>query len=418
VWGGKVSTSARRVVVTGIGLVSPCGNSVEESWRNILSGTSGIDRITAFDVSGYASQIGGEVKNFDPLQFMDKKEARRTDRSVQLALAAATEAMQGIEKEKCDTERFGTIIGSGIGGITTFEEQHSVLLEKGPSRISPFFIPMMISDMAAGQVSIRFGLKGPNFGTVSACASGGHAISDAFMYIKSGHANAMLTGGTEATISQMALGGFCSLKALSTRNDDPKRASRPFDKERDGFVMSEGAGLIVLEELEHAKARGATILAELIGNGLTGDAYHITQPVPGGTGAVGAMRMALEIAGIEPGEVDYINAHGTSTFYNDRVESEAIRSVFGEATDGCRVSSTKSVTGHLLGAAAALEFIACVMALREGVIPPTANLENLDPECKLNHVRNEPEKSDLEIVMSNSFGFGGHNVSLILKKYE
>jgi 3-oxoacyl-[acyl-carrier-protein] synthase II len=416
--GGKVSTSARRVVVTGVGLVSPCGNSVEESWRNILSGTSGIDRISAFDVSGYASQIGGEVKNFDPLQFMDKKEARRTDRSVQLALAAATEAMQRFDAVKNTTERFGTIIGSGIGGITTFEEQHSVLLARGPSRISPFFIPMMISDMAAGQVSIRFGLNGPNFGTVSACASGGHAISDAYMYIRSGHADAMLTGGTEATISPMALGGFCSLKALSTRNDDPKRASRPFDKERDGFVMSEGSGMIILEELEHARARGATILAELIGNGLTGDAYHITQPVPGGTGAVGAMKMALEFAGIEPGKVDYINAHGTSTFYNDRVESEAIRTVFGETMDGCKVSSTKSVTGHLLGAAAALEFIACVMALREGVIPPTANLENLDPECKLNHVSNEPEKSDLDIVMSNSFGFGGHNVSLILKKYE
>jgi 3-oxoacyl-[acyl-carrier-protein] synthase II len=412
-----VSTNARRIAVTGIGLVSPCGNSVEESWRNILSGTSGIDRITAFDVSNFASQIGGEVKDFDPLRFMDKKEARRTDRSVQLALAAATEAMQGIEKEKCDTDRFGTIIGSGIGGIATFEEQHSVLIEKGPSRISPFFIPMMISDMAAGQVSIRFGLKGPNFGTVSACASGGHAISDAFMYIRSGLADAMLTGGTEATISPMALGGFCSLKALSTRNDDPKRASRPFDKDRDGFVMSEGAGMIVLEELENAKARGATILAELIGVGLTGDAYHITQPVPGGMGAVGAMKTALEFAGVGPGEVDYINAHGTSTFYNDRVESEAIRAVFGETMDGCKVSSTKSVTGHLLGAAAALEFIACVMALREGVIPPTANLENLDPECKLNHVPNESEKSDLGIVMSNSFGFGGHNVSLVLKKY-
>ena len=412
-----VSTNARRVVVTGLGLVSPCGNSVEESWRNILSGTSGIDRITAFDVSAYASQIGGEVKNFDPLQFMDKKEARRSDRSVQLALAAATEAMQGIDHEKCDTERFGTIIGSGIGGITTFEEQHSVLIEKGPSRISPFFIPMMISDMAAGQVSIRFGLRGPNFCTVSACASGGHAISDAFMYIKSGHADAMLTGGTEATISKMALGGFCSLKALSTRNDDPKRASRPFDKDRDGFVMSEGAGMIILEELEHAKDRGATILAELIGVGLTGDAYHITQPVPGGMGAVRAMRMALEFSGLDPGEVDYINAHGTSTFYNDRVESEAIRTVFGSAMEGCKVSSTKSVTGHLLGAAASLEFIACVMALREGVIPPTANLENLDPECELNHVPNESEKSDLEIVMSNSFGFGGHNVSLVLKKY-
>jgi 3-oxoacyl-[acyl-carrier-protein] synthase II len=413
-----VSTNGRRVVATGIGLVSPCGNTVEESWGNIVSGNSGIDRITAFDASGYTSQIAGEVKSFDPLQFMDKKEARRTDRSVQLAMAAATEAMADISLGDDDKKRFGTIIGSGIGGITTFEEQHSVLLEKGPSRISPFFIPMMISDMAAGQVSIRFGLKGPNFGTVSACASGGHAISDSFMYIRGGFADMMLTGGTEATISPMALGGFCSLKALSSRNEEPQRASRPFDKDRDGFVMSEGAGIVILEELEHARARGATILAELVGMGLTGDAYHITQPVPGGVGAVEAMKMSLEFTGVKPEEVDYINAHGTSTFYNDRVESEAIRTVFGDAADKLKVSSTKSVTGHLLGAAAAVEFIVCIKALLEGVMPPTANLDNPDPECRLNHVPNRPEKRDLRTVISNSFGFGGHNVSLMLRKYE
>jgi 3-oxoacyl-[acyl-carrier-protein] synthase II len=413
-----VSKDGRRVVVTGLGLVSPCGNTVEESWKNIVSGISGIDKITAFDASQYSSQIAGEVKQFDPLQFMDKKEARRMDRSVQLAMAAAIEAMGDLTTNDYDGTRFGTIIGSGIGGITTFEEQHSVLLEKGPSRISPFFIPMMISDMAAGQVSIRFGLKGPNFGTVSACASGGHAISDSFLYIKNGFADMILCGGTEATISPMALGGFCSLKALSLRNDEPTRASRPFDTDRDGFVMSEGAGIIILEELEHAMARSATILGELIGIGLTGDAYHITQPVPGGVGAVGAMKMSLECAGMQPHEVDYINAHGTSTFYNDRVESEAIRTVFGDAVDTLKVSSTKSVTGHLLGAAAALEFIVCVKALMEGVMPPTANLDNPDPECRLNHVPNAPERRDLRIVLSNSFGFGGHNVSLMLRRYD
>ncbi|MCK4350090.1 MAG: beta-ketoacyl-ACP synthase II [Candidatus Krumholzibacteria bacterium] len=413
-----MSTNGRRVVATGIGLVSPCGNTVEESWRNILSGKSGIDRISAFDASAYDSQIAGEVKDFDPLEFMDKKEARRTDRSVQLAVASATEAMKGNGGEGIDKSRFGVIIGSGIGGIRTFEQQHSVLIERGPSRISPFFIPMMISDMAAGQVSIRFGLRGPNFATVSACASGGHALSDAFMYIKNGLADMMMAGGTEATISPMALGGFCSLKALSTRNDDPTRASRPFDKDRDGFVMSEGAGMIILEELEHAKTRGVPILAEMIGIGLTGDAYHMTQPTPGHIGAVAAMRMSLDYAGLKPGDIDYVNAHGTSTYHNDKNECEAILTVFGAPSNGLKVSSTKSVTGHLLGAAAALEFIACIKAMDEGVIPPTVNLENPDPACELNHVPNKAEKRELNIIISNSFGFGGHNVALILKKYE
>jgi 3-oxoacyl-[acyl-carrier-protein] synthase II len=413
-----VSTNSRRIVVTGLGLVCPCGNTVEESWENILSGRSGIDKISAFDASEYDSQIAGEVKGFDPHEFMEKKDARRADRSVQLAVAAATEAMSANGLDSVEKDRFGAIIGSGIGGIQTFEEQHTVLIERGPSRISPFFIPMMISDMAAGQVSIKYGLKGPNFGTVSACASGGHALSDAFMYIKNGLADIMVAGGTEATISPMALGGFCSLKALSTRNDDPTHASRPFDIDRDGFVMSEGAGIIILEELEHAKSRGATILAEMIGVGLTGDAFHMTQPPPGHTGAVAAMRMALEYAGLETGDVDYINAHGTSTFHNDKNECEAIRTVFGPPANGLKVSSTKSVTGHLLGAAAALEFIVCVKALIEGIIPPTANLENPDPDCELNHVTNGAEKAELDIILSNSFGFGGHNVALILKKYQ
>jgi 3-oxoacyl-[acyl-carrier-protein] synthase II len=400
-----------------MGLISPCGHSVEENWANISTGKSGVARIAAFDVSAYDSKIGGEVKNFNPERYIEKKEARRMDRSVQLALAAAAEAMAGIEGA-IEGERFGSIIGSGIGGILTFEQQHSVLVEKGPSRISPFFIPMMISDMAAGQVSIRYGLKGPNFGTVSACASGGHAICDSYMYIRNGYADAIITGGTEATISPMALGGFCSMKALSTRNDDPERASRPFDRDRDGFVMAEGSGLVILEELEHAKARGAAILAEVAGIGLSGDAYHMTTPPPGGVGAANAMRQALRFAGLEPERIDYVNAHGTSTAYNDKTESEAILSVFGPHAEKLRVSSTKSTHGHLLGAAAAIELITCIMAIREGLIPPTANLDNPDPECPLNHVPKVAVKQDLSRVMSNSFGFGGHNVSIVLARYE
>jgi 3-oxoacyl-[acyl-carrier-protein] synthase II len=412
-----VSASTRRVVVTGMGLISPCGHSVAENWANISTGKSGIARIAAFDVSAYDSKIAGEVKKFDPERYMDKKEARRMDRSVQLALAAAAEAMTGIEGTIAG-ERFGSIIGSGIGGILTFEQQHSVLVEKGPSRISPFFIPMMISDMAAGQVSIRYGLKGPNFGTVSACASGGHAICDSYMYIRNGYADAIVTGGTEATISPMALGGFCSMKTLSTRNDDPERASRPFDRDRDGFVMAEGSGLVILEELENAKARGATILAEVAGIGLSGDAYHMTTPPPGGIGAANAMRQALWCAGLEPERIDYVNAHGTSTAYNDKTESEAILAVFGPHAEKLRVSSTKSTHGHLLGAAAGIELITCVKAIREGLIPPTANLDNPDPECPLNHVPKVAVKHDLAYVMSNSFGFGGHNVSIVLARYE
>lgn len=400
-----------------MGLVSPCGDSVAENWANISAGKSGIARITAFDVSAFDSQIGGEVKNFDPERYIDRKEARRMDRCVQLAIAASVEAMAGIEGTIA-SERFGTIVGSGIGGILTFEQQHTVLMEKGPTRVSPFFIPMMISDMAAGQISIRYGLRGPNFGTISACASGGHAICDSYMYIKNGFADAILTGGTEATISQMALGGFCSMKALSTRNDDPERASRPFDKDRDGFVMSEGSGLLVLEELSHAKARGAAILAEIAGIGLSGDAYHITTPVPGGVGAANAMKQALWSAGLKPEDVDYINAHGTSTAYNDKTESDAIVGVFGAHAEKVRVSSTKSTHGHLLGAAAAIELITCVKAIGEGLIPPTANLDNPDTECPLNHVPKVAVKKDLVNVMSNSFGFGGHNVSIVLRKFE
>ncbi|MBD3179284.1 MAG: beta-ketoacyl-ACP synthase II [Candidatus Latescibacteria bacterium] len=408
--------SKRRVVVTGMGLISPCGKSVEESWNNIREGNSGIDLIKAFDVSEYRSQIGGEVKEFDPADYIDKKQAKRMDRYSQLGVAASRELAGMVGLEGMDNERVATIIGSGIGGISTFEKQHGRLVKMGPNKISPFFIPMMISDMVAGLISIEYGLKGPNYTSVSACASGGHAIASAFMSIKNGYADAAVTGGAEATISPMALGGFCSMKALSTRNDNPQAASRPFDRDRDGFIMAEGSGLIFLEELEHARLRGAEIYAELVGVGMTADAYHMTSPVPGGGGAVRSMKMALNDSGLEAGDIDYINAHGTSTPYNDPAESEAIRTVFGEE-GRVLVSSTKSTTGHLLGAAAGLEAVVSVMALREGIVPPTINLENVDEKCRLNHVP-EAREFDLNTVISNSFGFGGHNVSLVFTRYN
>jgi len=408
-------SAGKRVVITGRGLISPCGKTVEENWKNISAGKSGIDRISAFDVSDYSSQVGGEVKDFDPSDYMDNKEAKRMDRFSQLAVAAAEELVKDIDLDSIDGDQVATIIGSGIGGIKTFETQHERYLNRGPSRISPFFIPMMISDMVSGLVSIRYGFRGPNFTTVSACASGGHAIATAYMIIKNGYSRAAVTGGAEATISPMALGGFCSMKALSTRNDEPRKASRPFDSGRDGFVMSEGSGLVMMEELEHAEARGAKIHAEVVGIGMTGDAYHMTSPSPGGEGAVRSMRMALEDAGLKPEQIDYINAHGTSTQYNDKTEAEAIRNVFGE--DGAvEVSSTKSTTGHLLGAAAGLEMIISTLAIEEGVMPPTANLENIEEDCRLNHIP-EAGKKDLNYVISNSFGFGGHNVSIVLKKF-
>ncbi len=407
----------RRVVVTGMGAVCPCGNSVRESWDNILAGRSGITGITAFDATGYSSQIAGEVRNFDPFDYIDRKEGKRMDRFVHLAIAASLEAMKGLDGTGFNGEDFATIIGSGIGGINTFETQHTNLIEKGPGRISPFFIPMMISDMASGLVSIRFGLKGPNFCTVSACASGGNAIASAFSLIREGYAEAAITGGAESTISPMALGGFSSMKALSTRNDSPSTASRPFDIERDGFVMAEGAGIVLLEELHHAMDRGAEIMGELAGVGMSGDAYHMTTPAPGGSGAIRAMKMALKNAGIEPGQVDYINAHGTSTQYNDKAESEAIVEVFG-TRETLHVSSTKSCTGHLLGAAAGIEIILCMKALENQTMPPTTNLDNIDPECAVNHVPNTAMKKELNYILSNSFGFGGHNVSLLLKRFE
>lgn len=412
-----MSAKERRVVVTGMGALTPCGNSVQESWDNIVAGRSGIAEITSFDVSGYSSRIGGEVKDFDPFEYIDRKEAKRMDRYSQLALAASTEATGGIDPESIDGDNFASIIGSGIGGIHTFETQHSNLVNRGPGKISPFFIPMMISDMASGLASIKYGFRGPNFSTVSACASGGNAIATSFMLIKNGYCEGSLTGGAEATISPMALGGFCSMKALTTRNDDPATASRPFDIGRDGFAMAEGAAIVLLEEMEHAKARGAEILAELVGVGMSGDAYHMTSPAPGGVGALKAMKMALSDADIQPESIDYINAHGTSTQYNDKAEAQAILELFGER-DSYRISSTKSSTGHLLGAAAGIEFIVCVKALQEQTIPPTANLFEIDPECRGNHVPCEAVSGKLDYVLSNSFGFGGHNVSLILKRFE
>ena len=412
-----MSTDSRRVVVTGMGVLSCCGKTVEENWKNVLAGEPGYDTITAFDASEYSSRVVGEVADFDPLEYIDRKEAKRMDRSSQLAMSASAEALRSLEGTDYNGNDIGTVIASGIGGIRTFEKQHSNYVNKGPSKISPFFIPMMIVDMSSGLVSIKYGLKGPNFATVSACASAGHGIATSFMMIKQGYAKAILTGGTEGTISPMALGGFCSMKALSTRNDDPKGASRPFDIDRDGFVMAEGAGLVLLEDLEYARARGAEIYGELAGVGMTGDAHHITSPAPGGAGAIESMRMALRDAGVEVDAIGYINAHGTSTQYNDRSEAEAIRTLFGE-TDGPHVSSTKSCSGHMLGAAAGFEFIMCINALLEQKIPPTANLENIDPECQLNHVPKKAIGKELEYVLSNSFGFGGHNVSLLLKKFE
>lgn len=384
----------------------------------MLSGRSAVSTIGSFDAAQFSSRIAAEIKQFDPAEFMDPKDAKRNDRSVQLAACAAGQCMAGIPLDQFDANKIGVVIGSGIGGISTFETQHRIMLERGPGKISPFFIPMMISDMSAGYLSIVYGLKGPNYGTVSACASGGNAIADACMLIRQGMADAVLTGGTEATVTPMALGGFCSMKALSTRNDEPERASRPFDLERDGFVMGEGAGILFIEELESARKRGARILAEISGIGLTGDAYHITSPAPNGEGASRAMRAALADAGANPEDVDYINAHGTSTQLNDANETAAIKDVFGEHACKVPVSSTKSVVGHLLGAAAAVELIVCILAIRDGVIPPTANLEKPDPACDLDYVPIRKRELPVTVALSNAFGFGGHNASIIVERYE
>ncbi len=411
----------RRVVITGVGVISPVGNDAETFWNSLLEGKSGVDKVTAFDASDYPTQIAAEVKNFDPEAFgIDKKEARRMDRYVQFAMAAAKMAIKdsGLEITEELAERTGVYIGSGIGGLGTWEEQHQVLLEKGPRRVSPFFIPMMIANMASGAVSMEFGAKGPTSSAITACATGTNAIGDAFRLIQHDHADVMITGGAEATILPMAFAGFCSMKAMSTRNEEPQKASRPFDTDRDGFVMGEGAGVVVLEELEHAKKRGATILAEVVGYGMSADAHHITAPSPGGEGAARCMKNALRDAGIEPTAVDYINAHGTSTPAGDIAETMAIKSVFGEHAYKLAVSSTKSMTGHLLGATGGVEAIACAFALRDQVLPPTINIESQDPECDLDYVPNQARKAKVDVAVSNTFGFGGHNATIVLKRYE
>ncbi|AGE21289.1 MULTISPECIES: beta-ketoacyl-ACP synthase II [Geobacillus] len=408
----------RRVVVTGIGAVTPLGNDAETTWKNIIAGQSGIDIVTRVNPDDFPAKVAAEVKDFDPSLFIDRREARKMDRFTQFAVAAALMAVKdaNLDIHESNAERVGVWIGSGIGGMETFEQQFEIFQQRGYRRVSPFFVPMMIPDMAAGQVSIILGAKGINSCTVTACATGANSIGDAFKVIQRGDADVMITGGTEAPITKMSFAGFCANTALST-NPDPKTASRPFDKNRDGFVMGEGAGIVVLEELEHALRRGAKIYAEIVGYGATADAYHITAPAPGGEGGVRAMRQALQDAGLKPEEIDYINAHGTSTEYNDKYETAAIKEVFGDHAYKLAVSSTKSMTGHLLGATGAVEAIFSVLAIRDGIIPPTINYETPDPECDLDYVPNEARKQDVRAVLSNSFGFGGHNATLIFKKY-
>jgi len=408
-----------RVVVTGMGVVTPIGLNVEESWRNALAGKSGVGSITYFDPSQYDTKIAAELKGFNPLNFLEKKEVNRMDPFTQYGMASAGMALtnSGLDLEKENRDRIGVIFGSGIGGMLTWHQQMQTYYENGPSRISPFFVPMMIADIAAGHISMRYKLKGPNYATTSACATSSHAIADAFMIIQRGDADVMFTGGSEAAITPMGIGGFNAMKALSTRNDEPEKASRPFDAKRDGFVMGEGSGLIILEELQHALNRGAKIYAELGGIGLTADAHHITAPAPGGEGAVRSMRLCLKDANLNPSDIDYINAHGTSTLFNDKTETQAIKTVFGEHVYKLHISSTKSMTGHLLGAAGAIEAIITVLAINNGVMPPTINYEFPDPECDLNYIPNKPIQKDVKAAISNTFGFGGHNASLLFKKY-
>jgi 3-oxoacyl-[acyl-carrier-protein] synthase II len=410
----------RRVVITGLGAVTSIGHNAEDFWKSCLEGKSGIETIASFDPAGFASQVAGEVRGFDATQFIDKKEARRMDRCVQFGIVASDMAIKdaSLDMSKADGNRIGCVVGSGIGGIATFETQHTTFLERGPSRVSPFFVPMMIIDMIPGMVSMRNGLKGPNFAVVSACASATHAMGVCLRIIQNGEADAMVTGGAEAAVTPMTVAGFSSMKALSTRNDDPPRASRPFDAERDGFVIGEGTGMFVFEELEHAKKRGARILAEVAGYGATGDAYHMTAPAPGGEGGVRSMKAAIADAGVDPSEVSYINAHGTSTPHNDKLETAAIKTVFGDAAPGIPISSTKSMIGHLLGAGGAVELVATVLSVRDGKVHPTVNLVNPDPECDLDYIPEGARDVDVRVALSNSFGFGGHNATLVLKKYE
>lgn len=414
----------RRVVVTGLGVISPVGNSLDKFWKSLLEGKSGVRRLTCFDPTYFTSKIAAEVRDFDPTPYLSSKELRRMDRFVQFAVVAAKMAFanSGMDLAKEDRARIGTLVGSGIGGLHTIEKEHTQFLslgpEKGPDRMSPFLIPMLIVNMAAGQISIALGLKGPNSAVATACATGNHAIGDAFRLIQHDDADVMVCGGSEAAITPMGFGGFCALKALSTHNDYPERASRPFDKNRDGFVIGEGSGIVVLEELTHAVKRNASIYCEIMGYGMSADAYHMTAPDPHGDGAIRCMINSLKDAGVKPGEMDYINAHGTSTLYNDKIETLAIKKVFGSHAKKIAISSTKSVTAHLLGAAGGVEMIACALAMKEGIIPPTINYETPDPECDLDYVPNKPRAAKINVCMSNSLGFGGHNATLVMRRLK
>jgi 3-oxoacyl-[acyl-carrier-protein] synthase II len=415
-----VIVSAQRVVVTGLGALTPLGNTTEEFWAALLQGRSGIGPITKFDATGYPTRIAGEVRNFDPLKYVDRKDARRLDPYLHYAMAGACMAVDdaGLDTGKIDGERLGVLIGSGIGGITTLLEGERTRVDKGFERVSPFVIPMLIINMAAGLVSMRFGAKGPNSSVVTACATGNHALGDAYRIIQRGEADVMIAGGAEAMIVPLTIAGFCAMKAMSTRNEEPEKASRPFDAGRDGFVCSEGAGILVLETLEHAVRRDARIYAEIVGYGMSGDAHHMTAPDPEGDGAARAMRAALRDGALAPTEVGYINAHGTSTPYNDKFETFAIKRVFGEHAARLAVSSTKSMTGHLLGAAGGIEAIASVLALHHGILPPTINYETPDPDCDLDYIPNQARKQDVDVALSNAFGFGGTNATIAIRKYR
>lgn len=410
----------RRVVITGVGMVSPVGNTAKGTWAALLQGQNGIDRISRFDLTGFAVQFAGEVKGFDPAKFIEKKEIKKMDPFIHYAIAASQEAMDdsGLKVTEDNAERIGSHVGSALGGFTIIEREQTKLFMDGPDRISPFFIPSSIINLASGQISIRFGVKGPNNATSTACASGAHSIGDSYRMIRRGECDAMICGGAEATITPLGIGGFAAMKALSTRNDDPAHASRPFDRQRDGFVMGEGSGILILEALDGAQARGAKIYAEVVGYGQSSDAFHLTQPPENADGAVRSMRNALKDAGVEPHEVDYINAHGTSTPFNDKLETMAIHTLFGDQASKLLVSSTKSMTGHLLGAAGALEACIVALTLRDQHIAPTMNYADPDPECDLNYVPNQSQKANLRYALSNSFGFGGTNVSLLFKRFE
>ena len=408
-----------RVVVTGIGLVTPVGLNSESTWNSLIEGRSGIDYISLFDSEGYESRIAGEVNEFDATTALGRKEAKRLDRFSQFACVAAIEALEhaNLNMEKEDADRVGVLIGSGVGGIITIANQHKILLQKGPKRVSPFLVPMMLGDMASGQVSMMIGAKGPNFSTVSACATGADSIGEALEMIRRGRADVVIAGGTEAAVCEIGVAGFNSCMALSTRNEDPQGASRPFDSDRDGFVLGEGAGLLVLESLEHAEQRGANILAEMSGYGASSDAHHVTQPHPEGEGAARAMKWAIEDAGITPDKVDYINAHGTSTPLNDKYETIAMKRMYGDHAYKLAISSTKSMTGHLLGAAGGIEAAFTVLTIKNGIVPPTINIDNPDPDCDLNYIPNTAKKQPVNVAMSNSLGFGGHNASLVFERF-